>query len=86
MIRGFGGWTETFAPIVTLKKQFLSNYPSEVLTPETSPSSRVLSQVFWMNALLTEAGPRNRIEKSNHSRSAECGRQSQNWWLSVAGV
>jgi len=36
-----GGWTETFAPklssttIAALKKQFLLNYPSEVLTPET---------------------------------------------------
>ena len=47
-----GGWTETFAPklssttIVALKKQFLLNYPSEVLTPETSPSIRLLSQAF----------------------------------------
>ena len=47
-----GGWTETFAPklssttIVALKKQFLLNYPSEVLTPETSPSTRLLSQAY----------------------------------------
>ena len=47
-----GGWTETFAPklssatIVTLKKQFLLNYPSEVLTPETTPSTRLLSQAY----------------------------------------
>ena len=47
-----GGWTETFAPklssttIVALKKQFLLNYPSEVLTPETSPSIRLLSQAY----------------------------------------
>ena len=47
-----GGWTETFAPklssttIVALKKQFVLNYPSEVLTPETSPSTRLLSQAF----------------------------------------
>ena len=47
-----GGWTETFAPklssstIVALKKQFLLNYPSEVLTPETTPSTRLLSQAY----------------------------------------
>ena len=47
-----GGWTETFAPklsfttIVALKKQFLLNYPSEVLTPGTSPSTRLLSQAY----------------------------------------
>ena len=47
-----GGWRETFAPklssttIVALKKQFLLNYPSEVLTPETSPSIRLLSQAY----------------------------------------
>ena len=48
-------WHDTFAPkldpsiIKQLKKQleqdFLKNYPSEILTPETMPSSRLLSLV-----------------------------------------
>ena len=48
-------WHDTFAPkldpsiIKQLKKQleqdFLKNYPSEILTPETMPSTRLLSLV-----------------------------------------
>jgi hypothetical protein len=44
-----GSWAESFAPkiqsstIAKLKKQFLADYPSEVLTPETMPSTRLLS-------------------------------------------
>ena len=43
------GWSEPFAPkleglkISELKKSFLSNFPSEVLTPATTPSTRLLS-------------------------------------------
>jgi len=44
-----GSWAESFAPkiqsstVAKLKKQFLADYPSEVLTPETMPSTRLLS-------------------------------------------
>lgn len=44
-----GSWTEAFAPklqtqtMTKLKKQFLSDYPSEVLTWDNMPSSRLLS-------------------------------------------
>ena len=44
-----GSWAESFAPkiqpstVAKLKKQFLTDYPSEVLTPETMPSTRLLS-------------------------------------------
>ena len=46
-----GSWSETFAPkleasmIKQLKIKFLQNYPSELLTPETMPSTRLLSLV-----------------------------------------
>ena len=45
-------WHETFAPkldpnvIKQLKQEFLKNYPSEILTPETTPSTRLLSLVY----------------------------------------
>ena len=44
-----GGWAETFAPkldaskVTSHRKSFLSSYPSEVLTPATMPSLRLLS-------------------------------------------
>ena len=44
-----GSWTEAFAPklqtqvISQMKKQFLLDYPSEVLTSDNMPSSRLLS-------------------------------------------
>lgn len=44
-----GSWVEAFAPklehsaLQTIKSTFLANYPSEVLTPETMPSTRLLS-------------------------------------------
>ena len=44
-----GSWAESFAPkiqssvVAKLKKQFLDDYPSEVLTMETMPSTRLLS-------------------------------------------
>ena len=44
-------WTESFAPKLTnesihdLKSKFLKNYPSELLTQETTPSTRLLSLV-----------------------------------------
>ena len=44
-----GSWAESFAPkiqpstVAKLKKQFLEDYPSEVLTMETMPSTRLLS-------------------------------------------
>ena len=46
-----GGWSETFAPklsaavVTSMKTKFLSSYPSEILTQETLPSLRLLSQV-----------------------------------------
>ena len=46
-----GSWAETFAPklssstISSLKQTYLANYPSEVLTPEVFPSTRLLSLV-----------------------------------------
>eukprot|EP00438_Fugacium_kawagutii_P030642 Skav205701 [mRNA] locus=scaffold2824:18627:19832:- [translate_table: standard] len=47
-----GSWIETFAPklepsvIQSLKSKFLSNYPSELLTPDLMPSTRLLSLVY----------------------------------------
>ena len=47
-----GSWSESFAPklqantVSKLKKQFLEDYPSEVLSPDTMPSSRLLSMAF----------------------------------------
>ena len=44
-----GSWTDTFAPKIEgarlsdLKKEFLTNYPSEVLTHSTIPSTRLIS-------------------------------------------
>ena len=44
-----GSWTDTFAPkiesshLTTLKKDFLDNYTSEVVTPCTMPSTRLIS-------------------------------------------
>ena len=44
-------WAETFAPklsasvVSSMKSKFLSSYPSEILTPNTLPSLRLLSQV-----------------------------------------
>ena len=44
-----GSWSEVFPPklnnetVTSLKKQFLQNYPSEVLTSDTQPSSRLLA-------------------------------------------
>ena len=46
-----GSWLETFAPkleaqtIKNLKSQFTTNYPSELLTVDTMPSTRLLSLV-----------------------------------------
>ena len=45
-----GSWSETFAPkissatITSLKAQFLKDYPSEVITGDTMPSTRLISQ------------------------------------------
>ena len=42
-------WAETFPPkltsstVATLKQKFAANFPSEVLTPETQPSARLLA-------------------------------------------
>ena len=42
-------WAETFPPkltsstVATLKQRFAANFPSEVLTPETQPSARLLA-------------------------------------------
>ena len=47
------GWSETFAPklssavVAAMKAKFLSSYPSEILTHETLPSLRLLSQVHY---------------------------------------
>lgn len=47
-----GSWTETFAPklepaiIQSLKSKFLSSYPSELLTPDLMPSTRLLSLTY----------------------------------------
>ena len=47
-----GSWSESFPPkiqaskVAQLKKQFLTDYPSEVLSAETMPSSRLLSLAF----------------------------------------
>ena len=47
-----GSWSESFPPkiqsskVAQLKKQFLEDYPSEVLSAETMPSSRLLSLAF----------------------------------------
>ena len=47
-----GSWTESFPPKINvstvskLKKQFLEDYPSEVLSPETMPSSRLISLAY----------------------------------------
>ena len=44
-----GSWTESFPPKINvstvskLKKQFLEDYPSEVISPETMPSARLIS-------------------------------------------
>jgi hypothetical protein len=40
-----GSWAESFqsSTVAKLKKQFLEDYPSEVLTVETMPSTRLLS-------------------------------------------
>ena len=46
-------WTETFAPklsstvVTAMKAKFLSSYPSEILTQDTMPSLRLLSQVHY---------------------------------------
>ena len=46
-------WTETFAPklsgtvVAAMKAKFLSSYPSEILTQDTLPSLRLLSQVHY---------------------------------------
>ena len=47
-----GTWAETFAPkldhevIQKMKKQFVKNYPSELVNPDTMPSTRLLSLVY----------------------------------------
>ena len=44
-----GSWSESFPPklnsstVASLKQQFIANFPSEVLTPETQPSARLLA-------------------------------------------
>ena len=44
-----GSWSESFPPklnagtVAKLKQKFLSNFPSEVLTPDTQPSARLLA-------------------------------------------
>ena len=49
-------WSETFAPrldaskVSTLKKAFLKNYPSEILTSATCPSLRLLSTAVHQEA------------------------------------
>ena len=51
-----GSWSETFAPrldaskVSTLKKAFLKNYPSEILTSATCPSLRLLSTAVHQEA------------------------------------
>lgn len=46
-------WAETFAPklsatvVSSMKAKFLSSYPSEILTTDTMPSLRLLSQVHY---------------------------------------
>ena len=51
-----GSWSESFAPklqantVAKLKKQFLEDYPSEVISPETMPSSRLLSLAYQHHA------------------------------------
>lgn len=51
-----GSWSESFPPkiqaskVSQLKKQFLEDYPSEVLSAETMPSSRLLSLAFQQQA------------------------------------
>ena len=51
-----GSWSETFAPrldaskVSTLKKAFLKNYPSEILTSSTCPSLRLLSTAVHQEA------------------------------------
>ena len=49
-----GSWSEVFPPklnnetVSALKKQFLQNYPSEVLTADTQPSSRLLALAYQL--------------------------------------
>ena len=49
-----GSWSEVFPPKLNnetgnaLKKQFLQNYPSEVLTADTQPSSRLLALAYQL--------------------------------------
>ena len=49
-----GSWSEVFPPklnnetVTSLKKQFLQNYPSEVLTSDTQPSSRLLALAYQL--------------------------------------
>ena len=51
-----GSWAESFAPkiqsstVSKLKKQFLEDYPSEVLTMETMPSTRLLSLAYHQHS------------------------------------
>ena len=51
-----GSWSESFAPklqantVAKLKKQFLEDYPSEVISPENMPSSRLLSLAYQHHA------------------------------------
>ena len=51
-----GSWAESFAPkiqsstVAKLKKQFLEDYPSEVLTMETMPSTRLLSLAYHQHS------------------------------------
>ena len=51
-----GSWSETFAPrldaakVSALKKAFLKNYPSEILTSSTCPSLRLLSTAVHQEA------------------------------------
>ena len=57
-----GGWSETFAPklsasvVSAMKTKFLSSYPSEILTQETLPSLRLLSQVHYQLQRRRSAG------------------------------
>ena len=47
-----GGWAESFpakishATMVELKSKFAKHYPSEILSYETMPSTRLISQAF----------------------------------------
>ena len=49
-----GSWSEVFPPklnnetVTSLKKQFLQNYPSEVLTSDTQPSARLLALAYQL--------------------------------------